>query len=607
MVTTIKKLLKNGVLTPYIKYVRFPCFRNLEKGTKITFDFPLTVLVGQNGTNKSSVLRALYGCPGNNSIGKFWFATKVDPINDNQERPKIIYGYYQPDAKREVEVIKTRIKKKFKVKRDGKTRERVDPDYWEPSRPILRHGMEKMPDDDGRLLGRSKTRWNNIEKNVVFIDFRSEISAFDKYFYHGVLKQTITQHNKQDVIRRNSSNLKKIIENDLSRLVLRNKNVLKKNIKLKNKMVEEVSKILGREYSCIRLVQHELFKNNGYSAVLQFGNVDYSEAWAGSGEFAVIKLVYNVMSANEHSLIILDEPEVSLHPGAQTRLQEFLLEQIKRGKHQVVIGTHSPYIIKGLPPEAIINLSLNPSSGKVIVQQPTLPEQAFFHLGVPVDNKVQIITEDRLASAIVKKCLRIMGQAIDEKFDVISPSGGASSILHGFMPAFAATGRKDVLILLDGDQKTDLSIPSKEVLNSMSSVDLLSKVTKFAGGTTPKFAVDGGQTGGNEEQMKLAYVDYLDFGKEYVRYLPNSTPEDFIWEHANLAGKYPELVCIEGTKERFVKITELDLGKANYENIKSSEILATQERFLATISNDNRLLTEIIDFLHDYCKAPESK
>lgn len=42
------------------------------------------MLVGKNGTGKSSVLQAIYGCPQNKSTGDYWFSTDVDPIEDGK-------------------------------------------------------------------------------------------------------------------------------------------------------------------------------------------------------------------------------------------------------------------------------------------------------------------------------------------------------------------------------------------------------------------------------------------------------------------------------------------------------------------------------------------
>ena len=77
LVSEIKGMKEGGQFKNYIDYIRFPLYRNLEKNTRIDFDFPLTVFVGQNGSGKSSCLQALYGVPGYSSTGDYWFETKV--------------------------------------------------------------------------------------------------------------------------------------------------------------------------------------------------------------------------------------------------------------------------------------------------------------------------------------------------------------------------------------------------------------------------------------------------------------------------------------------------------------------------------------------------
>jgi hypothetical protein len=44
---------------------------------QIDFDFPITALVGPNGTNnnKGSVLRAVQGSPGMENLGVYWFSS----------------------------------------------------------------------------------------------------------------------------------------------------------------------------------------------------------------------------------------------------------------------------------------------------------------------------------------------------------------------------------------------------------------------------------------------------------------------------------------------------------------------------------------------------
>ncbi|WP_396631538.1 AAA family ATPase, partial [Lysinibacillus sp. D4B1_S16] len=44
--------------------------------------------------------------------------------------------------------------------------------------------------------------------------------------------------------------------------------------------------------------------------------------------------------------MLLDEPEVSLHPGAQARIKYLILELIKKKKIQVIISTHSTIFVE---------------------------------------------------------------------------------------------------------------------------------------------------------------------------------------------------------------------------------------------------------------------
>ena len=104
-------LLEKKQLEPYIRHIRFPSYKNISNNLKIELTYPITAIVGQNGTNKSSILKALYGCPDGYNVGNFWFSTEVDPILDSN-RSRFIYGYLNKHHGEIVEVIKSRINKK---------------------------------------------------------------------------------------------------------------------------------------------------------------------------------------------------------------------------------------------------------------------------------------------------------------------------------------------------------------------------------------------------------------------------------------------------------------------------------------------------------------
>jgi AAA15 family ATPase/GTPase len=68
----------------------------------------------------------------------------------------------------------------------------------------------------------------------------------------------------------------------------------------------------------------------------------------GSGIEIVLTLLIlkNIAGASKGSIIyLIDEPELHLHPKAQKKLLDLLLEESK--DKQIIISTHSPYLFKG--------------------------------------------------------------------------------------------------------------------------------------------------------------------------------------------------------------------------------------------------------------------
>lgn len=590
MLDIVLKLKKSGQLNPYINYIRFPYYKNLKNNLKIDFDYPLTAIVGKNGTNKSSILRAIWGCPEGNSLASFWFSTQVDEIVEDNGAPRYIYSYFQQDAKRDVEVIKTRMRKFYSNK------DMINPEYWESARPRVTDKMEKMPKLNGLSLGRTKTRWNLMQKDSVYLDFRSEISAFDKFFYHGNLTKTINNNTKQDYIRNKSKLLKEAIDNDLQskKMYRGNKEKIIKNIKLPKEQVDEVSLILGRNYSEIRLVEHCFFKLQGTTAIFNYGELSYSEAFAGSGEFSVVVLVNKVFEAKDRSLIILDEPEVSLHPGAQVRLLEFLLKRIKVSKHQVVIGTHSPFMLNKLPAEAIKTLFFDSDINKIISTDKTCPDEAFFHLEIEQNSDYSLFVEDRLAAEIVKKSLRTLGQAIHERFNVLYLPGGVDVLLNNYFLAYARTDRKDSLFILDGDQKSEKNCLYED-LSLKTSSELRELIfNKFNNNFS--LPVDHGSKGPNSEQVREAKIKVLEFSKKYLTYLPGDTPESFIWKNMLFDNdSFNDVSCF---KSKFEFLCKEKLGKKEYESVSSDEIFELQKRCLATVPE--HLLDSVKNYIVEF-------
>lgn len=523
LIKIISKDYLDNKFMNYIKYIQFPKYKNLTENSKIEFEFPLTMLVGKNGTGKSSVLQAIYGCPQNKSTGDYWFSTDVDPIEDG--RNKYFYGYQKDCETRIKEVIK---KRQPSVK---------SPDYWETDALDVKVGMKKDNNMD------NETRNNPVEKNVVYFDFRGELSAYDKYFHFYKSKpdrkvRMFKQKNKEskEYIKKQSKLLNRAFKGEKVAYFNHPENVLHDELEvidMKNgrEKLEAINFILGKNYIEIRRIYHRIYQSWGNSILLHTKNgLRYSEANAGSGENAIINMVCAIMDAKRDSLILLDEPEVSLHPSAQIKLKLFLLNMVMKKHHQVIISTHSMILIEKMPREAIKLFEVNDEGTTDIVNN-VYYQEAFYNIKEEMDRKNLILCEDASAQTFIKKLL--IHLKIDDYFSVEYRHGGAETLVTKHLPILALDEMYDkVFIILDGDKKPDKLVEYSEI--PAGEIEDVECLEKYIRGLTSSNAiinalVDGGKNGAVESQKIDVYKKYLKYAETHLYYLPgNCIPEAIV-------------------------------------------------------------------------------
>jgi energy-coupling factor transporter ATP-binding protein EcfA2 len=488
-----------GVKKPFICSLRFPNYRNLHVDSELPFDFPITILLGRNGTNKSSILHALYGSPSGQTIADFWFETELDaiPTERNGLKQSVIHRY-SDDSGKIVECIKARA-----------PRGSQDPDYWEAVKHSHIYGFSA-----------SGTRVSPIKLKVIHLDFRGELPAFDKYFYfpdpkhlearirsakeRGVLRR---EYRKQDYLRQRSKPLKKEIE--------------KSGIPLTDNELEVLKYVLERDYTSGKVLKHSLFHGHeGWTILFQTSHLDgYSDAFAGSVESAAALLVHNILQAPKGSLILLDEPETSLHPRAQQRMLEFIAHQAVRKSLQIVIASHSIHLAKKLPQSAIRVLVLK-SDGTVTVRTDLTVDEALHEIDTLPAGKT-ILVEDERARHVVVSALRLASEHPVKEFEVLVRKGGTSRIYHDIQ-AYANSERKDIFVIFDGDHKPNVQIPEDGKLPQGES-DLRKLIQDIT-------------CGNNRKGPDLTFADvdemtrYIRFFRNSVHFLPGLTPEHLVWD-----------------------------------------------------------------------------
>ncbi|PJM72476.1 hypothetical protein CS006_10135 [Bifidobacterium primatium] len=564
---------------PFISYVCFPHFKNLSIGARINFTYPITAIVGPNGVNKSSILRALQGAPNGYNIGRYWFETALDPIEEADNGKQRYYYGYIPRRDVHAEVMLTRVNN---ARRD-------DPDYFETDEPRKRDGMAAMPPyrkEDAQY--RSQTRWRPVEKHVLYLDFRQELPAYDIYTSFNWRNQRNKLKDKKRNVRRASPHVKKALETLETEQRLYGANrILEPPVELDAVERTSVSKILGREYRKISLVKHDFFGVEGYTAKLVTENRDYSEAYAGSGEFAAIMLVHQLCTTQSRSLILLDEPETSLHPSAQRELLRFLAKKCKTDGHQVVMSTHAPTLIEELPPEAIKMLDIDPISHKVaVLSQEASPLEAFNRLGMNYPERTFLV-EDELAAMLVNTAAKLISKDYQQSIKVVPVPGGAGTIKTRVIPVSAQT-HSSSFVLLDGDMKPETTLRKPE---DVPDNELESELGKI--GISKKYIL---RNGGNDNSSELdlqAMRETLAWICNHVAFLPSSDNPDYLLLR----------ICNQhlpsdphDAKECWQRIAREEFNLDETESVPANQQAAVQQMYLARVikgGGNNSLLTEL--------------
>lgn len=135
------------------------------------------------------------------------------------------------------------------------------------------------------------------------------------------------------------------------------------------------------------------------------GGLQYSESNMGSGEARLYAMVLKLEAVPEKSLVLLEEPETSLHPSAQYELGKYLMHLAERRKLQILLTTHSEYLLLALPQKSRIYLK---REGNHVVPLPGIGvRQAVSMMDDLAVPSIYILVEDDVSEAIVRELLRM--------------------------------------------------------------------------------------------------------------------------------------------------------------------------------------------------------
>lgn len=515
-INTINNMYQKGIIKNRLEKLKIHSFRKFVPNSEINFSYPLTLLVGKNGSGKTTIMKAIKLLSENQKPQYEFFETEIDSGG--------LKGAFI----------------EYKVDGNSFSYQRVKANEW---------GVEG--EECNKL-------------NVTFIQTKSMVGAIEKSFFYDDTGKNTKQEQKVQYVIKQTRKLKQNTEKNSSKKV---------QYSLSQASVKNVNFILQKKLKSIEFIKHKYYSGTWASSVLFDDENTYSEYNAGSGEFLIACMVDKLMKLPEKSIVLLDEPEVSLHPGAQKRLIQFVLDIIKKKKIQVIIATHSTHIVEDMPKDAI-KCFRKIEDDIITVEENVVYENAFLELETVIKNKKHIIVEDKMAKNIIHSILK--KNKFEDLLEVEYYPGGAENIKKYIVFVYSKTSIANRYIIFDGDQyKIDVPDFSK-VLEKDKTIKYYREVFKEATGINSSkmvWGIDANHKSGryDEEQEKYLIQRYLMFWKDKVSFLPEKIPEDIIYDESRLKIILGEDDFPDVSKERDSKAKIKRISDATGKSVSSIE------------------------------------
>lgn len=295
------------------------------------------------------------------------------------------------------------------------------------------------------------------------------------------------------------------------------------------------SRILGNNYTEV-FFQGVASKNR--SAELGMANrlgSTYSENNMGFGEGRVIHTIRLLESCPSQSLVVLEEPETSLHEYAQYEFAKYLMDVSFRRGHQIVFSSHSSSMIRALPTTGRKMLSRTNDGVTVYDRLSSIHMRNALTEGN--DGHLIVCVEDEFAQSFLREIVKTTQPDVLKRIKII-PFGDAKAV-HNAVKVINESGAKAIGVR-DGDQPENIT----------------EKLNKLPGEVAPEKLVFMSNAGKNV--LKEEYQFDLD---QHLSSHPSADHHKFAREAAKITGTSREVVEADCIRRYLATVNGSDISE----------------------------------------------
>ena len=202
----------------------------------------------------------------------------------------------------------------------------------------------------------------------------------------------------------------------------------------------QLERVLARQYPSA-----EVLNGRRYAIRRSGREGGYTSFNMGTGEDALIGLLARLHAVPQGSLVVIEELETGLHPAAQQRAAQALIEIAWSRKLQIIGSTHSHHVLDQLPRQARILVVREGDSHRVVTSPST--QFALSEMADSNEHELLVVCEDEFAAALIAQMLP---KSIRRRVSVRS-CGSKSELALQAQSHLRLVERSKCLVLWDGD------------------------------------------------------------------------------------------------------------------------------------------------------------
>lgn len=221
-------------------------------------------------------------------------------------------------------------------------------------------------------------------------------------------------------------------------------------INLKEEESSLINYVLGSNYDSFSIEEIEISDSDICTRfIAKKGQLTLDSSKLSLGEQLVMYIYWSLTKKfTTPGIYLLEEPESGLAPTTQTKLVDLLAYISSEKGKQIIISTHSPFIVSRLGHERVILLKKSATSEWINAGQFNYLEE----LGMDLGLRGIFYVEDNKARVFLKKLLSVYGSDLSKTHEVIF-LGGESHVYEVVSRLPIGISKLKTIAILDADQK----------------------------------------------------------------------------------------------------------------------------------------------------------